>query len=89
MLPQPPGLRLLAALARAKVWPLEGDHSIKSMKVARDRPLTQEKGETGPPPEGLGKGPPPEDLRSHEEGLPVKTQWMTSWDSCPQAGEGT
>ena len=33
-------------------------------------------------------GPPPEDLES-EEGLPVKTQWMTSWTSYPQVGEGT
>ena len=50
-----------------------------SMEVARNQLLTPEQGETGPP---------PEDLES-EEGLPVKTQWMTSLTSYPQVGEGT
>ena len=71
------------------MWPLEGDHSLESMKVARDWLLAPEQGEKGPPPGGLETGPPPEELKSHEEGLPVKTQWMTSWNSCPQVGEGT
>ena len=43
----------------------------------------------GPPLEDLETGPPPEDLKSCKEGLPVKTQWMTSWNSRPQVGEGT
>ena len=71
------------------VWTLEGDHSLESVKVTRDQLLAPEQGETGPPPEGLETGPPPEDLKSHKEGLPVKTQWMTSWNSHPQVGEGT
>ena len=49
--------------------------------------LQQENRETGLQPEGLGPGPPlgdpetgppPEDLRNDEEGLTVRTQWMTS-----------
>ena len=56
----------------------EGD-SLGSMEVTRNQLLTPEQG---------GTGPPPEDLES-EEGLPVKTQWMTSWTSYPQVGEGT
>ena len=62
------------------MWPLEGDHSLESVKVTRDWLLAPEKGDTGPP---------PEDLKSREEGLAVKTQWMTSWTSCPQVGEET
>ena len=77
--PQSPRLKLLPALTRVRVWPLEGDHSLGSVEVARNWLLTPEQGETGPP---------PEDLES-EEGLPVKTQWMTSWTSYPQVGEGT
>ena len=77
--PQSPRLKLLPALARVRVWPLEGDHSLGSVEVARNQLLTPEQGETGPP---------PEDLES-EEGLPVKTQWMTSWTSYPWVGEGT
>ena len=68
------------ALARVRVWPLEGDHSLGSMEVARNWLLTPEQGETGPP---------PEDLKNHEEGLPVETQWITSQNSHPQVGEGT
>ena len=79
LLPQSPRLKLLPALARVRVWPLEGYHSLGSVEVARNRLLAPEQGETGPP---------PEDLES-EEGLPVKTQWMTSWTSYPQVGEGT
>ena len=71
------------------MWPLEGDHSLESVKVARDRFLAPEQGEIGPPLEGLETGPPPEDLKSHEEGLPVETQWITSWNLRPQIGEGT
>ena len=82
------------------MWPLEGDHSLESVEVTRDRLLTPELGETGlppegletgPRPEGLETGPPPAYLESCEEGLPlpVKTQWITSWNSHPQVGEGT
>ena len=60
------------------MWPLEGDHSLESMEVTRNWLLAPEQGEPGPP---------PEDLKS-EEGLPVKTQWMTSWTSYPQVGKG-
>ena len=77
--PQSPRLKLLPALARVRVWPLEGDHSLGSVEVTRNRLLTPEQEETGPP---------PEDLES-KEGLQVKTQWMTSWTSYPQVGEGT
>ena len=73
-------LKLLPALARVRVWPLEGDHSLGSVEVTRNRLLIPEQGETGPPPESL---------KSCEEGLPVETQWITSWNSHPQVGEGT
>ena len=56
-----------------------GDHNLVSVEVARNWHLTPEQEETGAP---------PEDLKS-EEGLPVKTQWMTSWTSYPQVGKGT
>ena len=61
------------------MWPLGGGHSLGSVEVTRNRLPTPEQRETGPP---------PEDLES-EEGLPVKTQWMTLWTSYPQVGEGT
>ena len=51
-----------------------GDHNLGSVEAARNQPLILEQG---------GTGPPSEDLES-EEGLPVKTQWMTSWTSYPQ-----
>ena len=64
----------------------------QSQSVAtRGRPQSRERGscqEQLLAPEQGETGPPPEDLES-EEGLPVKTQWMTSWTSYPQVGEGT
>ena len=59
------------------------------MKVTRDWLLAPEKVETGPLSEDLETGPPPDHLKSHKDGLPVKTQWMTSWTSHPQVAKGT
>ena len=64
----------------------------QSQSVAtRGRPQSREHGSCQEPASHSRAGrdsPPPEDLES-EEGLPVKTQWMTSWTSYPQVGEGT
>ena len=43
--PQSPRLKLLPALARVRVWPLEGDHSLGSVEVTRNWLLTPEQGE--------------------------------------------
>ena len=54
--PQSPRLKLLPALARVRVWPLEGDHSLGSVEVTRNWLITPEQGETGPQPEDLESG---------------------------------
>ena len=74
-----PSPRLKILLARVRVWLRGEDHKLESREVTWNWPLVPEKGETGPP---------PKELKS-KEGFPVKTQWMTSWTSCPQVGRGT